>query len=92
MTEAQDTFSALDSDEFVRADGRALDEMRPVRITRGFTTNPAGSVLIEYGNTRVMCTASAEQGVPRFKKDSGHRILINHRSNQPVADLCGHQR
>ena len=35
--------------DFVRADGRALDEMRPVRIVRGFTTNPAGSVLVEFG-------------------------------------------
>ena len=44
--------------EFTRADGRALDQMRSVRITRNFTTNPAGSVLVEFGNTRVMCTAS----------------------------------
>ena len=60
---------------FLRADGRAFDQLRPIRITRGFTTNPAGSVLIEYGNTRVMCTASAETGVPRFKKDSGEGWL-----------------
>ncbi len=49
--------------EFTRADGRALDQMRSVRITRNFTTNPAGSVLVEFGNTRVMCTASVEYGV-----------------------------
>ena len=61
--------------EFTRADGRAVDEMRPVRITRGFTTNPAGSVLVEFGNTRVMCTASVEVGVPRFKRDSGEGWL-----------------
>ena len=60
---------------FTRLDGRALDEMRPVRITRGFTSNPAGSVLVEFGNTRVMCTASVEEGVPRFKKDSGEGWL-----------------
>ncbi|MEJ5928679.1 ribonuclease PH [Corynebacterium sp. H128] len=60
---------------FTRADGRALDELRPVSITRGFTTNPAGSVLVEFGNTRVMCTASVELGVPRFKKDSGEGWL-----------------
>ena len=52
---------------FTRADGRATNELRPVRITRGFTSNPAGSVLVEFGNTRVMCTASVEEGVPRFK-------------------------
>lgn len=61
--------------DFSRADGRAIDELRPVRITRGFTTNPAGSVLVEFGNTRVMCTASIEFGVPRFKKDSGEGWL-----------------
>ena len=54
--------------DFTRADGRALDQLRSVRITRNFTTNPAGSVLVEFGNTRVMCTASVEFGVPRFKK------------------------
>ena len=45
--------------------------MRPVRITRGFTSHPAGSVLIEVGKTRVMCTASIEEGVPRWRKGSG---------------------
>lgn len=49
--------------------------MRTVKITRGFTSNPAGSVLIEFGNTRVMCTASVELGVPRFKRDSGEGWL-----------------
>ena len=60
---------------FTRADGRATDELRPIRITRGFTSNPAGSVLVEFGNTRVMCTASVEFGVPRFKRDSGEGWL-----------------
>ncbi|WP_288801613.1 ribonuclease PH [uncultured Corynebacterium sp.] len=60
---------------FTRADGRAINELRPVRITRGFTSNPAGSVLVEFGNTRVMCTASVEFGVPRFKRDSGEGWL-----------------
>lgn len=63
------------SADFLRADGRATDEMREVRITRGFTSNPAGSVLVEFGNTRVMCTASVREGVPRFKKDSGEGWL-----------------
>ena len=43
----------------VRADGRKVDELRPVRITRHFTDVPEGSVLIECGNTRVMCTATS---------------------------------
>ena len=40
--------------DFQRADGRDLDQLRSVRITRNFTTNPAGSVLVEFGNTRVL--------------------------------------
>lgn len=55
----------------LRADGRKVDELRPVRITRGFTDVPEGSVLIECGNTKVMCTATFTAGVPRWRKDSG---------------------
>lgn len=65
------TTTPADSAPFIRADGRTVDQMRPVRITRGFTTHPAGSVLIEFGDTRVMCTASVEEGVPRWRKGSG---------------------
>ena len=71
--------------EFTRADGRALDLMRSVRITRNFTTNPAGSVLVEFGNTRVMCTASVEYGVPRFKRDSGEGWLTAEYAMLPSA-------
>jgi ribonuclease PH len=48
-----------------------LDEMRPLKITSGYTQHAAGSVLIEYGGTRVLCTASVEDGVPRFLKGKG---------------------
>ncbi|MCS4490654.1 ribonuclease PH [Corynebacterium sp. ES2794-CONJ1] len=68
-----------------RADGRQAHELRPVKITRGFTSNPAGSVLIEFGNTRVMCTASVERGVPRFKRDSGEGWLTAEYSMLPAA-------
>ncbi|MDF7640649.1 ribonuclease PH [Bifidobacterium sp. ESL0784] len=61
----------LDSNTVVRPDGRAVDELRPVKITRHFTDAPEGSVLIECGNTRVMCTATFAPGVPRWRKDSG---------------------
>ena len=71
--------------DFQRADGRALDQLRSVRITRGFTSNPAGSVLIEFGNTRVMCTASIELGVPRFKRDSGEGWLTAEYAMLPAA-------
>ena len=50
---------------------RALDAMRPVRITRHFTMHAEGSVLIEFGNTQVLCTASVEEKVPPHKKGSG---------------------
>lgn len=55
----------------VRPDGRAADELRQVRITRHWTDAPEGSVLIECGNTRVMCTASFTPTLPRWRKDSG---------------------
>ncbi|NMB23427.1 MAG: ribonuclease PH [Corynebacterium sp.] len=70
---------------FTRADGRAQAQMRAVKITRGFTTNPAGSVLVEFGNTRVMCTASVELGVPRFKRDSGEGWLTAEYAMLPAA-------
>ncbi len=54
-----------------RTDGRADDQLREVRLTRGFTDHPAGSVLVEFGRTRVMCTASVTEGVPRWRKGSG---------------------
>lgn len=54
-----------------RADGRADDELRPVTITRNWLDHAAGSVLIEFGRTRVLCAASASEGVPRWRKGSG---------------------
>ncbi|HEX6793134.1 MAG TPA: ribonuclease PH [Casimicrobiaceae bacterium] len=54
-----------------RAGGRRADELRPVRITRHFTRHAEGSVLIEAGETRVLCTASVEEGVPLFLKGKG---------------------
>ncbi len=54
-----------------RPSGRAPDELRPVRITRGFTRHAEGSVLVEFGDTRVICTASVEETVPSFLRNSG---------------------
>ena len=50
---------------------RAADALRPVKITRGYTIHAEGSVLIEFGNTKVLCTASVEEKVPPHKKGSG---------------------
>lgn len=52
-----------------REDGRLDDELRPVVITRGFTENPAGSVLIEFGRTKVLCTASVTEGFHAGARD-----------------------
>jgi len=54
-----------------RSDGRKPGQLRPVRITRGYTRHAAGSVLIEAGDTRVLCTACWEAGVPPWRKGSG---------------------
>jgi len=56
---------------FIRSGQRAADQLRPVRITRGFTVHAEGSVLIEFGDTRVLCTASVEEKVPPHKRGSG---------------------
>ncbi|RMF87295.1 MAG: ribonuclease PH [Nitrospinota bacterium] len=54
-----------------RSDGRRFDELRPVRITRGFVKYAEGSVFIEAGDTKVLCTATVEEKVPPFRKDTG---------------------
>jgi len=54
-----------------RPSGREADQMRPVTITRGYTKHAEGSVLVEFGDTKVICTASVEAGVPRFLRGSG---------------------
>lgn len=54
-----------------RPSGRKLDQMREVKITRNYTCHAEGSVLIEFGDTKVLCTATVERGVPRFLRGSG---------------------
>ena len=56
---------------FTRSAGRRANQLRPVRITRHYTCHAEGSVLIEFGRTRVLCTASVEEKVPPHKKGSG---------------------
>lgn len=56
---------------FQRTDGRAHDALRPVTITRQYTRHAEGSVLVEFGHTRVLCTASVEEKVPPHKRGSG---------------------
>ena len=54
----------------LRHDGRSSGQMRPIRITPNFTRNAQGSVLVEYGETRVICTVCVEEGVPSFLRNS----------------------
>jgi len=54
-----------------RVDGRTADQLRPVTFTRAWSEHPEGSVLVEFGRTRVLCTASLTSGVPRWRKGSG---------------------
>jgi ribonuclease PH len=56
---------------FYRSDNRTPDQMRPVRIVPDFISTAEGSVLIEVGNTRVICTASVEESVPAFRRNTG---------------------
>jgi ribonuclease PH len=55
----------------MRPSGRAANEIRPVKITRNYTKHAEGSVLVEFGDTQVICTASADTGVPGFLRGTG---------------------
>src|ERR1700761_2093489 len=55
----------------VRPSGRAPDELRPLSFVRGYTAHAEGSVLVGFGGTRVLCTASVEEGVPSFLRGAG---------------------
>lgn len=57
--------------DFKRADGRPLDQLREVKFSRGWLDHAEGSVLVEFGRTRVLVAASVEEGVPRWRKGSG---------------------
>ena len=60
---------------FERSSQRAVDALRPVTIERGFTRHAEGSVLVSFGDTRVLCTASVEEKVPPHKRGSGEGWL-----------------
>src|SRR6201985_811058 len=54
-----------------RPDGRSATDLRPVKLTRGWLDHAEGSVLVEFGATRVLCAASVQEGVPRWRRGSG---------------------
>lgn len=68
-----------------RIDGRQPDELRPVTIERGWATHAEGSALISFGNTRVLCTASFTNGVPRWKVGKGEGWVTAEYSMLPRA-------
>ncbi len=77
---------------FVRTDGRAYDALRPVKITPGFLAYAEGSVLIEMGNTRVICAASLEERVPPFLRNTGQGWLTAEYAMLPRSTLTRSSR
>jgi ribonuclease PH len=69
----------------MRVKGRGPNEIRELKITRDFLKHPPGSVLIEMGNTKVICTATVEDGVPAFLKNSGKGWLTAEYSMLPTS-------
>lgn len=72
---------------FYRSDSRSPDQLRPVKITPEFITTAEGSALIEVGNTRVICTASIEEAVPTFLRNSGKGWISSEYSMLPRSTL-----
>ena len=72
---------------FYRSDNRVVDQLRPVIITPEFITTAEGSVLIEVGNTRVICTASIEETVPQFMRNTGKGWISSEYAMIPRATL-----
>ena len=73
--QATTTKSATPATPKTRPSGRRANELRAVKITRHYTCHAEGSVLIEFGNTKVLCTASIEEGVPGFLRGKGQGWL-----------------
>ncbi|HHU79654.1 MAG: ribonuclease PH [Caldicoprobacterales bacterium] len=69
----------------MRPDKRANNELRPIRITTGFIPNASGSVLIEFGYTKVICTATVEEKVPPFLKGTGRGWVTGEYSMLPAS-------
>ncbi|HEV2467832.1 MAG TPA: ribonuclease PH [Candidatus Sulfotelmatobacter sp.] len=72
---------------FYRSDNRAPDQLRPVKVTPEFISTAEGSALIEVGNTRVICTASIEEAVPQFMRNTGKGWISSEYAMLPRATL-----
>jgi ribonuclease PH len=75
-----------------RPDSRAPDQLRPVTITRNWQAYAEGSALVEFGETKVLCAASVQQGVPRWRKGSGLGWVTAEYSMLPRATLTRNDR
>jgi ribonuclease PH len=75
-----------------RPDGRASDQLRPVTITRNWQAYAEGSALVEFGDTKVLCAASVQQGVPRWRKGSGLGWVTAEYAMLPRATLTRNDR
>ncbi len=73
------------SSSTTRSDKREAHQLRPIRFTRGYSAYPEGSVLVEYGDTKVLCNASLVNGVPDFLRESGQGWLTAEYSMLPRA-------
>ena len=76
----------------MRPSGRTASQIRPVTITRNYTCHAEGSVLVEFGNTKVLCNATVEEGVPRFMKGQGKGWVTAEYSMLPRATHTRSQR
>src|SRR3954463_6481379 len=75
-----------------RPDGRANDQLRPITITRNWQAYAEGSALVEFGATKVLCAASVQQGVPRWRRGSGLGWVTAEYSMLPRATLTRNDR
>lgn len=87
MISASTPASSSGSTQIFRPDGRAANALRPVHITPGYISMAEGSVLIEAGNTRVLCNATVETGVPAWMRNSGRGWVTAEYSMLPRATL-----
>ena len=72
-----------------RPSGRSYDEMRTVKFNRNYTCHAEGSVLVEFGNTKVLCTASIDERVPPFLKGKGQGwVTAEYGMLPPSPGLC----
>ncbi|MFB6434512.1 MAG: ribonuclease PH [Candidatus Malihini olakiniferum] len=76
----------------MRTLGRSAQQVRPITLTRGYTHHAEGSVLVAFGNTKVLCTATIEEGVPRFLKGQGKGWVTAEYSMLPRATHSRNKR